>query len=363
MNMERPAPCYLHAIETAVPEPCLRTADAPEVLKDTCVSKKGVRLLQRLAPLTGIEKRHLAILDYQSSLRDEAALYRPASEQPHGPGMSARSAAFDSASRRLLRQLIGRFPPEALARVQTLITVSCTHASSPGLERALFDHAPIPAGVDRWNLGFMGCSAALAALRLVHRAGGGTGESLIVACELSSLHFQYTDQIDQMTANLLFADGAAGMVLSPRPSAVRVVNCRSAALPAFADQMVWRAGDHGLELQLAKELPETLSAYLPTLVQEFLRDSGVSPREVRHWLVHPGGPQILDGVETCLGLTFDALAISRDVLRRYGNMSSPTILFILKEFLKTRPEGVSVAVAFGPGLTIELALLDLSTSG
>jgi predicted naringenin-chalcone synthase len=273
--------------------------------------------------------------------------------------MGARSAAFDMASKRLLWQLLERYSSTSLAAVETLITVSCTHASSPGLERTLFDHAPLSARVHRWNLGFMGCSAALAAMRLVHPAGGGAGDALIIACELSSLHFQYTDQIDQMTANLLFADGAAGMVLSPRPSAVRVADCRCAALPAFADQMVWRAGDHGLELQLSKDLPETLSANLSSVVGEFLAASGFTKDQVGHWLVHPGGPQILDGVQTALGLAPDALAVSRFILRQYGNMSSPTILFILKEFLKTRPEGTAVALAFGPGLTIELALLNL----
>lgn len=352
--------CYIHDIETAVPEQCLHTSDAPQALAGTCVSRRGAKLLHRLAPLTGIEKRHLAILDFQSSLNDAAGLYRPASEQPHGPGMGARSAAFDIASSRLLRQLLARFPQGALDGIETLITVSCTHASSPGLERTLFEHAPLSPLVHRWNLGFMGCSAALAAMRLMQRTVGGSGDALIVACELSSLHFQYTDEIDQMTANLLFADGAAGVILSRRPSAVRVVDCRCVALPAFADQMVWRAGDYGLELQLAKELPETLSGHLPRAVGEFLAASGAKPGQVRHWLVHPGGPQILDGVQACLGLAPDALAISRSVLREYGNMSSPTILFILKELLKMDPRGDVIALAFGPGLTVELALLRVS---
>ena len=360
VNSNEHGSCYVHDIRIAVPESSLRTSDAPRALAGTCISRKGARLLERLAPLTGIERRHLAILDFQMSLDQPDGLYGPASEQPHGPGMTARSAAFDSASDRLLRQLLARFPSSTLADVKALITVSCTHASSPGLERAVFEHARLSTQVHRWNLGFMGCSAALAAMRLVASASGGMGESLIVACELSSLHFQYTDQADQMTANLLFADGAAGLILSTRPSAVRVVDCRCAALPECADQMVWCAGDHGLALRLARELPETLSAHLPSIIDRFLEENGMTRRSVRHWLVHPGGPQILDGVESCLGLAAGALNLSRDILRRYGNMSSPTILFIVEEFLKTRPEGTTVALAFGPGLTVEMALLELT---
>ena len=209
----------------------------------------------------------------------------------------------------------------------------------------------------------MGCSAALSAVRLVHQAAATAATALVVACELSSLHFQYTDRIDQMTANLLFADGAAAMILSPMPSPVRVVDCHCAALPSFADEMVWQAGDHGLALQLSPKLPDTLGEYLPETVETLLSSNGLTASRIDHWLAHPGGPQILDSVETSLGLPENALRISRSVLRRYGNMSSPTIVFIMKELFKTGVDGLVVAMAFGPGLTIELVLLSINHDG
>jgi predicted naringenin-chalcone synthase len=141
---------------------------------------------------------------------------------------------------------------------------------------------------------------------------------------------------------------------------VGVVGCECISIPQFADQMVWLAGDHGLQLRLSPELPDTLGAHLPEAVDDFLAWYGMRREQIRHWLVHPGGPQILDSVQNSLGLKPGALDMSRSVLRRYGNMSSPTILFILKEMMETRPHGPAVAMAFGPGLTIELALLSFS---
>ena len=169
--------------------------------------------------------------------------------------MGERTAAFQKSSGPLVCRALGELPLESLAHIDTLVTASCTHASAPGLELPVLMHTPVPATVDRWNLGFMGCSAALAGLRLVHQAAERRQNALVLACELSSLHFQYTDRLDQLTANLLFADGAAGMLVGPRPSRVRVVDCQCAAVPERAEQMVWFADDHGLRLELSQDLP------------------------------------------------------------------------------------------------------------
>ena len=352
------AGCFIHGIGTAVPGRVLTAEGNEQFLTAGCTSARTAKLLQRVSRLTGIEKRHLAALDFVGESTGGQPLYRPASEQPRGPGMGARTAVFDEAAAPLVREALATFPGDSLARVTQIVTASCTHASSPGLEQPVLANTAISRDVHRWNLGFMGCSAALAAVRLVH--GMSEATSLIVACELSSLHFQYTDQIDQMTANVLFADGAAAMVLSPRPSPIRVVDCRCVTLPQFAEQMVWFAGDHGLQLRLSQDLAGTLAAHLRPVISRFLMDNDAEVETVAHWLVHPGGPQILDAVTESLGLAPEALALSREVLRDYGNMSSPTIFFILKRMIEARKTGPAVAIAFGPGLTIEMVLLEVS---
>jgi prepilin-type processing-associated H-X9-DG protein len=346
-------------IGTAVPEHSLGPPESVALFKQTCRDPRTARLLPRIVRLTGIERRYLAVLDPQFAPFSPEALYRSLAEQPDGPGMGARMALFERFAGPLVLRALRDFPPARLAEVAALVTASCTHASAPGLERPIFTQTPVPASVDRWNLGFMGCSAGLAAMRLVHQTAALGRQTLVVACELSSLHFQYTDALDQLTANVLFADGAAAMVLSPQRAAARVVAARCAAVPQRADQMVWFADDHGLRLELSQDLPDTLAACVPDVVRGFLADNGTSVAAIDHWLVHPGGPQILDAVERSLGLPADALQRSRSVLSRYGNMSSPTIFFILKELLEARLDGRCVAMAFGPGLTIELVLLEI----
>jgi len=348
---------YIHRVATAVPGHALDQAGGIGLLKQGCTSPRNARMLERIARLTGIERRYLAALAYQTPGREDEWLYRPAAVQPCGPGMTARTQVFSEAAEPLVLQALGQWSGELLAGVDALVTVSCTHAGSPGLEHPILTRTSVPPTVDWWNLGFMGCSAALAAVRLTARAE--CRRALVVACELSSLHFQYTDHIDQMTANVLFADGLAAMMLSPEPSRVRVVGCKCVSLPQFAAQMIWRAGDHGLQLELAQDLPDTLAAHLPAAVEQFLNELRTSRSDIDHWLVHPGGPQILDAAEQSLSLRSDALGLSRSVLRDYGNMSSPTILFILQQLLAAEARGAAMLMAFGPGLTIELVLLEL----
>lgn len=355
--------CYIHNIGTAVPESSISSDESAQLLRITCPSPRSAKLLTRIAPLTGIEKRHLIALNHHPYSAGERALYHPVDRQPNGPGMGARTKVFEQEAGPLMLQALSGLSRESLNRVATLITVTCTQAASPGLDLPILTHTLIPQSVHRWNLGFMGCSAGLAGVRLVHQGSLMRGDALVAACELCSLHFQYTNALDQMTANLLFADGAAAMLLSSVPSAVKVVDCRSVAVPALADQMVWFADDHGLKLRLSQDLPQSLASHLPDAVDGFLRDNNMSRDSVNYWLAHPGGPQILDSVEQSMGLGADALRLSRGVFRRFGNMSSPTIFFILKDLIESHAEGHVVAMAFGPGLTIEMMLLQITRSG
>lgn len=353
---------FIEHVGTAVPEVALDRPRSVELFSRVCRDARSAKLVSRIARLSGVERRYLAALDPRYAPDGEEALYRPLDEQPNGPGMGARLALFERVAPGLVLRALAGLPREAVAAVDALVTVSCTHASSPGLERPILTQTPVRPNVDRWNLGFMGCSAGLAALRMLQRmASGGWAapRALIVACELSSLHFQYSDRLDQITANLLFADGAAALTVGPAPAAARVLDCRCVAVPEQARQMVWVGDDHGLRLELSQELPDTLGANIRAVASDFLAPSGAAVDDVDHWVIHPGGPQILDSVAAGLGLGETALEASRGVLRDFGNMSSPTVFFILKRLLDAGARGRCVMMAFGPGLTIELALLEL----
>lgn len=348
---------FIDGIRTSQPDRSITQTESVELMRDYCVGKRAQRLTRHIARQSGVRKRHLAALDWQDD-PNLSTIYLPATDQPNGPGMGARNRAFDGAANKLIGKLSKSISSDALAEIATLVTVSCTHASSPGLEKPLFEHTSLSPRVSRWNLGFMGCSAGLAAIRLVYGLRPAQQRALICTCELSSLHFQYTEDVDQITANLLFADGAALVSMSPEPSDLAIIGCRSVHAPSAADQMTWFADDHGLRLTLSRDLPDTLAQSLPTAVEDFLHDHGYSPSEVNHWIVHPGGPQILDSVESALGLDSEKLSDSRVVLSECGNMSSSTVFFILRRFIERRESGIGVALAFGPGLTIELVLLE-----
>lgn len=360
MKVRSARPCFLRRIGAAVPEHTLDPKQSVALFSQTCSDPRTARLLPRVVRLTGIERRFVAVLDPKFGPGGSEALYRPLTEQPRGPGMGARTDLFEKVSGPLVCRALADFPTAELSAVDTLITASCTHASAPGLERPIFEGTPVRPSVDRWNLGFMGCSAGLAALRMAHQMADTAAETLIVTCELSSLHFQYTDQLDQLTANVLFADGAAAASVTPQTTPVRIVDCRCASVPAKADQMVWLADDNGLRLRLSQDLPDTLAACVPDVVGSFLAANDRGVGDIEHWLVHPGGPQILDAVETALHLPDDTLSLSRSVLRRFGNMSSPTIFFILRELLESGATGSCLTMAFGPGLTVEMVLLDIA---
>lgn len=351
---------YIRKIETAVPPHGLSQAEIAQRMEIAYDDRRALRFLQKLARRTEIEQRHLSALAFQDDTAENSPLYRAVEEQPAGPGMGARGQAFDIAAPALMRDLLAESAKSQAASLRNLITVSCTHASSPGIEAPIAEQLALSPEVNHWHLGFMGCSAGLAALRLARSFAPQQHDSLVVCCELSSLHFQYSNDVDQITANMLFADGAAAVWLGEDDGVIKIHATASKRFPQAADQMTWFADDCGLRLNLSPELPRTLGQHVGEFVDSFLSDNDLRRDDIHHWAVHPGGPQILKATSDALALPDDALAASHDVLRKFGNMSSATIFFILKQMTAENRAGLAVALAFGPGLTIEVCLLEFT---
>ena len=181
---------------------------------------------------------------------------------------------------------------------------------------------------------------------------------LVVCVELCSLHQQYSTDPQQIVANALFADGAAAIIVQsgPQKSQWRLLDQCSLILPNTADMMSWRIRDNGFEMQLSPTVPDLIRKDLRGWLDNWLPRAGLTVNDIKSYGVHPGGPRILNAVVEGLGLRAEALDASRAILSDYGNMSSPTILFILNRLRTTGAETPCLALAFGPGLTIEAAL-------
>jgi predicted naringenin-chalcone synthase len=236
--------------------------------------------------------------------------------------------------------------------------VSCSGFRAPGFDLDLVRGLGLGPSVARTHIGFMGCHGALNGLR-VARAFVDSDPScrvLLCAVEMCSLHYDYRMETTRILANALFADGAAALVAGPGTGGWRHVASGSALLPASEDQMTWSIGDHGFEMGLSPRVPATIAEHLRPWLERWLAAQGLDLHAVGSWAIHPGGPRILDVVEAALGLPSEATRDSRCVLEECGNMSSPTVLFILDRLRRRDAPRPCVALGFGPGLTAEAAL-------
>jgi predicted naringenin-chalcone synthase len=243
-----------------------------------------------------------------------------------------------------------------------LVTVSCTGFVAPNVDVALVRGLGLAPTVERTHVGYMGCHGALNGLRVAraYTAADPGARVLLCAVELCSLHYYYGWSPGQMVANALFSDGAAAVVAAPAAAAPAGAWCAAATgsclVPDSAGAMTWTVGDHGFEMTLARQVPNLIARHVRPWLAEWLAREGVDLAAVGSWAVHPGGPRILDAVEEGLDLPRQATAVSRAVLAEHGNMSSPTVLFVLERLRAAGAARPCVALAFGPGLMAEAVL-------
>ncbi len=241
-----------------------------------------------------------------------------------------------------------------------LVTVSCTGFAAPGFDVAIINELGLSPNVERTHLGFMGCHAALNGLRVANAYASSDPNARVLVCsvELCSVHYHYGWDPPKVVANALFADGAGAVVgAADGPAAAwRVTANASRLIPEAADVMTWTIGDNGFGMTLSKRIPEVIGAKLRPWLDEWLASRGLKVADIRSWAIHPGGPKILDAAAATLGLSADQVWASRETLAEYGNMSSATAIFILKKLLDRQSPAPCVAIGFGPGLNVEVAL-------
>jgi len=242
-------------------------------------------------------------------------------------------------------------------RISHLLITCCTGFSAPGLDLELVERCALPSSVERTMIGFMGCYAAINALKLARHIVRSEPKArvLVLNLELCTLHLQETTDLEQVLSFLLFADGCAACLVTADPVGTALDSFRAVLVPGTRDLITWNIREFGFDMVLSGEVPGAIHEGLRGHADEILE--GARPASIDLWAVHPGGRTVLDAVERAFALTPTTLAASREVLRRYGNMSSATVMFVIEKLLRAGARGrKGCAMAFGPGLIAETML-------
>jgi predicted naringenin-chalcone synthase len=320
-------------------------------------------LLRRMAEKSGIEHRYSFLkpaVDWQTgSALDTASFY----VRGNFPDTSARMRLFEARAPELAAETIERlYLGHDRDRITHLLITTCTGLSAPGLDLEVIERCRLRTSVERTIIGFMGCYAAINALKLARHIVRSEPHArvLVLNLELCTLHFQETTELAKVLCFLLFADGCAACLVTAEPHGIGLASFQATLIPDTRDLMSWNIRDFGFDMVLSGQVPGAIHDALRASSNEILAAAPTGSIDV--WAVHPGGRSVLDAVERAFDLPPSALSASREVLRRYGNMSSATVMFVLDALMRTaRPGASGCAMSFGPGLVAETMLFHMAT--
>ncbi len=361
----------LLGIATARPSGTMTQQEALDLnVKRSALTPRRIGLLKRLYRRSTVRQRASVLIDASGGgapLDELARYYPPATgDNGHGPTVSQRMRRYEQEALPLAQEAAtqaieaARVSREAIDQI---VTVSCTGFAAPGLDTRLIRRLDLRPTVGRSAIGFMGCHGAINGLRVASALASTSPGSNVLLCavELCTLHFHYGWDGGKAVANTLFADGAAAAILhqgSCGEGNWRLRATGSCLLSDSSEDMGWRIGDHGFEMTLSSRVPSIIQAQLYDWLRDWLSEQDLAMHEIGSWAIHPGGPRVIDAVEKTLGLSPQQTAASREVLAEYGNMSSPTVFFILQRLARRDALRPCVMLAFGPGLAVEAALLE-----
>ncbi len=312
----------------------------------------------------GIDTRYSVIPDYSMQAADWQ-FYSPTENLEPFPNLEKRMKWYQQyageLSLKAIEQCLEKFPHQ---KITHLITVSCTGMSAPGLDIELLEKMQLPSTTFRTSVNFMGCYAAIHALKLADAfcRADKNANVLIVCTELCTLHFQKEYTVDNITSSMLFSDGAAAVLVSgdDKEEGLTINNFYSEVSLQGKGDMAWELSSNGFLMTLSSYVSNLIEENFEQLCSKAISTAGIAKDDITHWCIHPGGKKILEAVHKSLGFSNGQLQPCYDVLRDYGNMSSPTVLFVLKQIMESldKKEKANIfGAAFGPGLTMETFIL------
>jgi alpha-pyrone synthase len=348
---------YINRIATAVPPHDMHGAFLPFA---ESLLPEGTRrnLYRRMARLAAIEHRYTflkPIVTESGTLQDATALFVRGSF----PSTARRMKAFQQFAPQLARCALGKLALTEAERqgVTHVIVTCCTGLYAPGLDYEVVELLQLDPSVERTFIGFMGCYAAINALKAARHIVRSEPDAkvLLLSLELCTLHMQETQDLEQLLAFTVFADGCAAYLVTAQPSGLAIDSFLAVNLPSTDQLITWRIGEQGFDMHLSGQVPGKLRHGLAEAGSRITQGRELSAIDL--WAVHPGGRTILDAVEQGLALPAAALADSRHILLNYGNMSSASVLFVLHRLMqRAHPGQIGCAMSFGPGVTAETML-------
>lgn len=360
-------PPTIHHIETAVPPFKHKQEDLRDRMKEISNSdEREQRIIHHLYARSGIKSRYSVINDFKKGASHSLFF----NGQGATPGTANRNDTYIKEGRKLFVEIASNLLKNSefnKEEITHLITVSCTGFYAPGPDFDIIRALSLNPSIERYHLGFMGCYATIPALKMADQICRADKDAnvMIVSVELCTIHFQANPKMDSLLSASVFGDGGSGAIVSNRQSShpsYAINGFASALLEKGKEDMAWSIGDHGFNMVLSNYIPDLLSESLDKFMDPVLKKFSMEASDIDLWAIHPGGRAILDKVEKTLGLSSEALHSARSVLSEYGNMSSATILFVLKDLIQatqvTEPKK-TLAMAFGPGLTLETVDLTL----
>lgn len=362
---------FITSIGTAVPDNCFSQSTIGEFMARAMQPDyEGSRKLRAIFRASGIATRYSVLDDYGKD--KDYVFYENTHDLEPFPSTEKRILKYREHALTLSLQAIdsclNQLRNFSTLSITHLITVSCTGMYAPGLDIDIVKALGLNLNIQRTCINFMGCYAAFNAIKIADTICMASPKSkvLIVCTEMCSLHFQKEPTDDNFLANALFADGSGALLVESSSSTgwnLSPVAFHNAL--AFSDEthMAWSIGNLGFEMKLSAYVPDVIQKGIKSLTVEMLQRIEKKISDIKYFAIHPGGKKILEVIESELKISKEQNQPAYKVLHDFGNMSSPTILFVLNQILKNATpvddQSNVLSFAFGPGLTLEGILFTL----